>query len=286
MKTKKARASFGLLVLAFGLVLAGCSGQPAATPTPTPKPVTRDMALEHALQEQLAKIDPVAVPIYNQATQALDAGDDAAAKKLYEMVTVRAPGFSAAYRRLGYIQSKENDLSGAIALTQKAVDIEPNAYNQTALAALLLQKNTPADSQEAFKLASSAAKVLPDDDQTQLVLLMSAAAVNNGAVAHQADQHLLELTPNSSLGHYFAGLLAAKDGNPEEAESQMQTAQSLGMSPATVQQALAGGISQNAFNARMWRWTLIAVAVVLLGLGIFFIARRPRVENRRRPRPR
>jgi hypothetical protein len=149
--------------------------------------------------------------------------------------------------------------------------LEPNGYNQTALAALLLQRNTPKDSQDAFNLASSAAKTLPDDEQTNLVLLMSAAAVNNVPVARQADQHLLAIAPDSYLGHYFAGLLAGASGNWEEAETQLKTAQSLGMSAATVQHALDEGISTKAAFSRVLRWGAIATVLWLLGLGIIYL---------------
>jgi outer membrane protein assembly factor BamD (BamD/ComL family) len=95
-------------LLALALFLAGCAQQPAVTPTSHGS--TRDAALEKDFQTQLARIDPAAVPIYNQATAALDAKDYATAKKLYEQVGSMAPGFSAAFRRLGYIQSSLNDL--------------------------------------------------------------------------------------------------------------------------------------------------------------------------------
>lgn len=263
-----------LMLCVFSLILifllAGCAKQPVAA-TPAPQP-TRDPILEQSIEQQLMKMDPEAVPVYQQATKALDAGDYEKSRTLYQQVLAMAPGFSTAYRRLGYIATSLNDTEGAEQLTRKAVELEATPYNQVALAGILLQKNTPTDSQEAFDLASEAIKSLPDDDQANTVLLMSAAAINNMPIANQASQHLLQLAPTNPVAHYFAGLLAGEAGRWEDAEAELLYARELGMDSAIIQSALNSGIARNALIFRSLRWGAITLVFWLLGLGALFLA--------------
>ena len=139
---------FAFIVLSWS---TGCAKEPQVTAPPQP---TRDMVIEQSFEKQLNAINPTAVQIYHDATAALDAGDYAKSKLLYERVTILAPNFSPAYRRLGYIKLYiNNDRDQALTLLRKAMALEPDAYNQAALAEALLVKGTPGDYQEAFNLA-------------------------------------------------------------------------------------------------------------------------------------
>ena len=53
----------------------------------------------------------------------------------------------------------------AIELSQKAVDLQPDGYNQYSLAMALYYRGSPQDLQDAFALASTAAAALPEDFQ-------------------------------------------------------------------------------------------------------------------------
>jgi Zn-dependent protease with chaperone function len=260
--------TFRFLAAVLFLLLAGCANQQTATPPPE---TTRDPNLEKPLEQQLGKMNPAAVPVYQEATRLLDSGDVEKSRQLYEQVLVMAPEFSTAYRRLGYIELGLNNIERAEELTRKALELEPNSYNQSALALILLQKDTPRDSQEAFDLASSSVKSLPDDDQANMALMLSAAAINNLEVARQADQHLLQVSPYNPLAHYFAGLLAADGGKWEQAEAELLYSQTLGMSPEIVKQALDSGIARNALFARLLRWGSLGLVFWLLGLGALFL---------------
>ena len=257
-----------VLILALGYVLPGCAKQSVVSPQPEP---TRDPNLERSAESQLEKINSDAVPVYQKATQALDHGDYAEAKHLYEQVIGMAPDFSTAYRRLGYIELSLNNIDRAEELTRKALTLEPNSYNQSSLSIILLQKNTLKDSQEAYDLATLAVKSLPDDEQALMALMMSAGAINNLEVAQTATTQLLKVMPNHPLAHYFAGLLAANDRKWEKAESELIHSQELGMPAESVQEALKSGIARNAMIVRFLRWSGVATIVWLLGLGILFV---------------
>ena len=257
-----------LVAMLLCFVLSGCAKQSVATPPPEP---TRDPNSEKPIELQLGKINSDAIPVYQEATQAMDHGDYATSKQLYEQVIAMAPNFSTAYRRLGYIELNLNNIARAEELTRKALDLEPQSYNQSSLAIILLQKNTAKDSQEAFDLATLAVKSMPEDEQALMALMMSAGAINNLEVAQTANAQLLKVEPNNPLAHYFAGLLAANNRKWEKAESELLYSQTLGMPANSVQQVLNSGIARNAMIARVLRWSAIAMVVWLLGLGALFV---------------
>ncbi len=211
---------YRLLVLAMivAVFLAGCACRPAPTPQPPP---THDPNLEKSIVQQLQGMNPDAVPLYQDATAALDAGNLIKAMDSYSRLALEVPGFSPAFRRISTILLKIGSVDNAIDMAQRAVELEPNAYNQSALALALLVKKTPNDSQQAFNLASSAVQSLPNDDTANYALLIAAVAVNNKAVARQTDDRLLQLFPNDPVAHYYAGALAASDKQWEKAEAEL-----------------------------------------------------------------
>ncbi len=268
-RTKKQFQTNLQLFLILSFVMAGCLSNPVETPPPQ---ATRDPNEERLLEQQLEEINPAAVQHFQQGTRAMDTGDYQTAMQQYQQVIELAPEFSSAYRRLGYMELNLDHVEKAEELSRKALALEPNSYNQSSLALVLIQKNTLKDSQEAFDLASSAVKSLPDDSQANLALLLAAVALENLDVVRQANQHLLELEPFNPIPHFFAGILAANDRHWEEAESELLYARDLGVAPELVQEALDQGISRNALLIRSIRRGGIATAFWLLGLGILFIA--------------
>jgi len=262
---------FGMLVLilAVSIFLAGCASRPALTPQPQP---TRDPTIEKSIVQQLQGKNPEAVPLYQEATAALDAGNLIKALDSYSRLALMVPDFSPAFRRISSILMKLDSVDNAIDMAQRAVELEPNAYNQSALALALLMKKTPKDSQDAFKLASSAVQSLPEDDTANYALLIAAVAVNNYAVARQTDDRLLRLFPDDPIAHYYAGALAAMDKNWEKAEAELLVSERLGMDPQAVQGVLSLEISRNARAMRFLRRGGTSVALWLLGLGALFLA--------------
>jgi tetratricopeptide (TPR) repeat protein len=168
---------FGLSFVVLLSLLTGCANKTNETIPPQP---TRDMALEKSFEKQLNAMNPTAVKVYQDATAALDAGNYIKSKLLYEQVSALAPNFSTAYRRLSYIElSINHNRDQALVLLRKAVSLEPDAFNLAALSMALMSNGTPSDNQEAYNLATLAVKLLPDDDQANLALLVSAASLNN-----------------------------------------------------------------------------------------------------------
>lgn len=266
---KPFRVFYGLAILLV-LVATGCNSQPNTSATPPPA-ATRDPQLEQTIEQQLATLNPAAIPVYREATAATDAGDDAKAQELYEKVLGMAPNFSTAYRRLGYIALRAGNVDLAIELSRKALELEPNGYNQSALALALLEKDTTQDAVEAYELAAAAVKALPEDDQALTAWLLAAAQTNNLIAMRQATEKMLQLQPNSPASHYFAGLVAAADGEWEKAEAELLYAQQLGAPADLIQPPLEGGIARNALLFRSFRWGIVALVSWLVGFGLLFL---------------
>jgi hypothetical protein len=96
----KPRNSFQMtifLIVVFSFLLGACANEPVISPAPQP---TRDPNLEQSIEEQLVRVNSEAVPVYREATTALDSGELEKSKDLYEQLIVMAPEFATAYRRL------------------------------------------------------------------------------------------------------------------------------------------------------------------------------------------
>ncbi len=268
----KNKSKFGFFCFSFifiVLLLAGCARETANSPTSAPQ-TERDQAYEQTVEKQLESMYPAAVPIFKEATIAMDAGDLEKSKQLFTQLVEMAPDFSVAYRRLGHIAQYQNDLAGSIALYRKALQLEPDAYNQSYLAIDLVLTGDSTNFPEAYQLASAAAKTLPEDGAVILSWLLASASVDNDADLRLADAKLLQLSPSQPIAHYYAGYLAAIDGKWEKSEKELLTAQELGMPQESVQEMLDSGISKYALRARLFRGGVIATGAWLAGLGVLF----------------
>lgn len=259
------------LILALSTVLYGVTPVAAQTGSGT----QRDPKEEQAILDQLAQINPQAVPIFQEATRALDSGDYVAARQGYEKVLELAPGFSPAERRLSYVETRLGNVEAAIQHARAAVAAEPSSYNESALALALLSATDVASRREGLKYARSAVEKLPDDAQANSALLLGGLYNNDVSAIRQASAKLVVVVPNEPIGHYFNGLVAADDGQWEKAEQELLLSQQLGMGAAEVQKALNDlNISQQANQARWLRAgayatvTWIISGVLLFAVGI------------------
>jgi len=268
-KHSKAEGMLLILIILLLLSLPGCN-QPI--PATTTQQASRDLELEQAIETQLQGMNPDALPIYREATKAADAGELDKARELYTQVTNLAPDFSVAYRRLGNIEGYYQNYEEAVRLSRKAVELDPNAYNQIALARALLPKNTSADNLEAFSLANSASQTLTDDELTTTVWLIAAGATRNLIALRQADERLLQINQNNPFGHYYAGAIAAIDRNWLKAERELLLAQKLGFPQEEVKALLDAEIARNALLLKLLIGGGVALVIWLAGLGVLYLS--------------
>lgn len=264
---KKACVIFVVCLLASVAMvqMAGAQGGPEW------EPPERDPAFEQEIYDRLAAINPDAVPIFQEATRAMDADDLPAAKRGYERVLELAPEFPDALRRLSYVELRLGNVEAAVQCARQAYAAQDSPYNRMALADALLTTEDPDKKAEALDHAWTAAKALPDDDHANLTLLMAGLANEDVSAIRQASTTLVRVLPDLPEGHFFAGLVAAEDGKWEEAERELLRAKQLGMPAEYVQEALDSGI---ASQARLYRWLrrgAYGVAGWLAGLAALFL---------------
>ena len=273
------------LCLAALLLAAACPAA-LARPAGQAQSTGRDEAFERAILERLGAISPAAVPLFQQATAAADAGDLIAAKQGFEQVLALAPDFPDALRRLSYAelelaQLEHRDVSAALLHARRAYILDASPYNALAVAGALLLVEDKASDTEALVLAKLAAAELPDDPFANLILLEAAAANRDVVTLRQADARLLKLAPNHPYAHLMAGLLAADDGKWEESERELLRARDLGW-PAQDIQALFDKYNipsraqtdrethqrLQALGYTVAGWLVGMVALFLLGLAL------------------
>jgi Zn-dependent protease with chaperone function len=86
----------------------------------------RDPALEQEIYDRLVAINPDAVPVFQQATQAMDADDLMAAKQGYEQVLDLAPDFPDALRRLSYVELGLGNVESGFQACETLVEVRPD----------------------------------------------------------------------------------------------------------------------------------------------------------------
>lgn len=223
---------------------------------------------EQEILDRLAEIAPDAVPLFQRATEAMDAEKWLSAQAAYEQVLVLAPDFPDALRHLSYIMQAMGELDAGVEYAEKSYGVDPSPTNERALAAALLQRGTPADIVAGYRHAQASAAAQPDSPAAQAALFLGAWANEEEDVLRQASSALLRLEPDSPTSHYFAGISAAIDGKWERAERELLLAQELGMPPDLIEETLNSGIHAQARLRRMLKGGTSAVVGWLVGLGL------------------
>ncbi len=262
-----------VVLLCVLCLLATCPSATAAPRLQAQSP-GRDPTFEQAIYDRLAKISPDAVSVFQEATRAGDAGDNAAAKRGFEQVLTLAPDFPDALRRLSYVEIALGDVQAALDHARRARTVEDSPYNQLAVARALLATEDKANSAEALALAKSA--VERDADAAGYEVLLAAGMANADLDALRlASSKLIQLVPDYPGAHYVAGLLAADDGKWEKSEQELLLARDLGVPADVVQHALDQGIARQARlfrSVRLWlTWLAFTLVAWLVGLALIFV---------------
>jgi tetratricopeptide (TPR) repeat protein len=237
----------------------------------------RDMEKERKIWQQLQAVAPQSLDTFKRATEAFDAGNFDEAVRLYGEVTKAAPGFTPALRRAGLALAGAGRRDEGLVLLEKAATLERSAENFISLAEVL-GVNGPdgespkADKERALKLAIEADRMSSSADSSypttvaHLSLELQQEAPFRSAVAT-----LKRKFPDELATHYFAAVNAAMDEDWLKAESEIETAEAMGLPHEMAEQFLDSGVRS---RARVWRyvhWVLYAAAVWALGLLVLFV---------------
>ena len=104
----------------------------------TAQQTARNQRKEQLIVEELANIAPKAVETFKRATDAMDKEDYQQAIQLYREVTVEAPTFTPALRRLGFSLVASGQTVDGLLLLETAVQHERSPENLVSLAEVLV----------------------------------------------------------------------------------------------------------------------------------------------------
>ncbi len=237
----------------------------------------RDPKEESAILEELRAIAPAAVGEFQSATEALDAGDQAAAATGYRAVLELAPDFAPALRRRSYVVSDNEE---SLQLARRAYQIDAHGYNLSAVVQALLRFEDRGKLSEANQLAERLLQELPDETNSLVVIAGAAGKNENLELFRKAVAGLRRVAPEEMITHYYSALEAVADEDWNEAEAEIAKARELGLPAEEADRILRDtGVRDRARNWRYLRiagyatlvWALGLLA--LTGLGVFLSSR-------------
>jgi Tfp pilus assembly protein PilF len=179
---------------------------PAGQQTPTSSAEVEAVAKQKEKDKALGKA-------YNEAIEAMKAGDNAKAEALFRQVVVEKPGLAQAHHNLGFLAVMKKDPVEAEAEFRKAIELGPmTSDSYLALAALLGDEGkAPA----AYALLNGVAASFPLDGKFQFVLGVVASNAAKDADALAAFTKAAELDPANIETQYYLGTLAVATDVPK-----------------------------------------------------------------------
>ncbi|HSN30556.1 MAG TPA: hypothetical protein VLT45_29925, partial [Kofleriaceae bacterium] len=123
-----------------------------------------DPALEKRFRDDIAAVSPDAAVAWDAANAARDAHHPSEAADGYRKVIALAPKVDHPHRRLCGVLEAQGQHDAALAECEQAMQLAPtSAYDQIALATVLLDRSAAGDLSRAQPLAMQAAQALPND---------------------------------------------------------------------------------------------------------------------------
>jgi tetratricopeptide (TPR) repeat protein len=230
---------------------------------------------EHNIEQQLASISAESVPIFREATAALDKNDYAKASELYTLVLTKAPEFDPALRRLGTALIELGQREKGMSYISTALSHERSSDNllSKAYALVLYSKGTTSDGdiKEALALAKEAFQKGGEFD----ALLMQAnlaIQLNNRQEFEEAVRRCRTKFPEHPATHYFCAIKAANEEDWILAENEIKRAGKLGLSSNTVDDFLASGVHRHVLIHRFVFFALYLLTAWILGLLLIYVS--------------
>ena len=232
----------------------------------------RDAAEEAKIHEALAARSSAAVPLFQEATEAMDEAESPRAVEGFRRVLELAPDFVPALRRLSFVTKDDAE---SLALARRAYALDAHGYNLTAVVQALLRSTEGAKLKEAEKHALHLMELLPDEPGALAIVSFAAIRNENLVLLEHSNESLRRVAPDDIVTHYVNGIEAALRSDWERAETEIERARELGLPDEEADALLAGaGITSHARNWRyvrgaghaslVWAFGL----VLLTGLGV------------------
>lgn len=235
--------------------------------TPAAAAGNRDVAYENARRDDLAKLDPSLVTVWDRANVAREAGRVADARAGFEEVVSKAPAFDAGHRRLCSVAASRED---ALTSCRHALKMRASWENESALAMVLM--NEPSGRAEARRLLDSA-EMKAASQSTVLAGQASLALDEQDAerFLRYADR-LAYVAPNEPEAAIFGTIAALFRGDATAARASYDRAKANGLAPELAAKLEAGVVKlETAWTpARLAKTFGLTIAAWLLLLGALY----------------
>jgi tetratricopeptide (TPR) repeat protein len=242
------------------------------------QPPGRDMKREEAIWNQLKNVAPGEVEHFKAATVAMDEDKFEDAIKLYSAVVAKAPDFDHAIRRLGLSVAMSGKVDEGLKFLRQALAKNRSAENLLGLARVLAyptpeSAGTTIQKEEALVLMNEAVDKpgAANDEDYPGLLAQLAIDLDRIDPLRKATNKLMAEHPHLAMSHYFNAILAAADEEWIKAETEIKTAESLGLPHEAAQAFLDSGVGS---RAKVWHYvyySIVLVAVWVAGLMILFL---------------
>ena len=226
------------------------------------------------LGRELGAKDFNALMLWQQANAARDASNHHEASRLYAQVYARVPSFVHALRRQASEESDAGYRDLAIEHGREAVQLDRSPKNMATLAYILMSTEamTTAEMTEGVALAREAANASPDDEFVQFVLAQAGQATNDIEMIREATVRLESIAPKAVETQMSRVVVAAREGNWEEADAALLRAKALGLPLAEYESTRKALASAQPFYARWWKPALLGLAIWFAGFGVMLLA--------------
>jgi Zn-dependent protease with chaperone function len=268
MQVRRVLVVLGVIVTA----LAAGAARPA-------RAARRDLAaFDKAVEEELARVSPEAVPLWRQANAERAAGRHQAAADLYAQVLDRAPRFAHALRRrcgelgeLGKHAEAREECAAALELARSPENLVTLAFAMARDPALAGD-----DAMEALALADEAIRAAPEDEAILMIACDVAGMREDAAAFRRCTGLLARVRPESIQGNMLLAMAAAMDGDRSAAQGYIEKARAAGLpDDAAERYSRELGIVEERGGGGAWRWlgfAGIAGAIWLGSLALLFVA--------------
>ncbi len=229
------------------------------------------------VERELAAADPAAVAAWRSANAAREAGKHAEAIRLYDEVLGRVPGFSHALRRMAGVELAAGDRASALTHGRIAMQMEESPENIAFLAFALVtvpdgQQPAADELEKAQRLSAQAVRMKGDDPFMHSVAATVAVAGNDLQSLRSSVQRLETLDAKSPQTHMLRAMVAASDGDWDDARAALDRARALGLPKAAYDDLLGQFNAATPFYIRWWKPVAIAVGAWFAVFALLLIA--------------
>ena len=227
------------------------------------------------ITKELARANPRAAGLFQQANQARDSGDLRRAETLYQQVRQMTPDFQDATRRLCEVVMKLGRRPEALSLCRQAFTAQPTLDNRAALTWVLIQDGpngppTPAELQEAVGYAGTLV-ALPEWSEFGLVTACQAAVAGKNMEVLRSCSARLQGVGSPNASHYATWLLDMAQGEYDAARAHLEQGRAAGMSPQLYATLIQATEKSRPLSERLVRPASLTVAAWLSGLILLLV---------------